>query len=127
VTTSAIRVTAAAASQLAVTTQPPSSVTVGQKFGLVVQALDAFGNPAASFNGSVTAILISSVPGATLGGKVSVTAVNGVATFSGLVLNKVGGPQTLKIRSGSLSAATTNPINVTPLASMTVGGPVVRA
>ena len=39
-TTSAITVTAATATQLVVTTQPPASVTAGSGFGLVVTAED---------------------------------------------------------------------------------------
>ena len=39
--------------------------------------------------------------------------VNGVATFSGLTLNKVGLGYTLKVTSGNLTSVTTNGINVT--------------
>ena len=50
-TTGAITVTAAAATQLVVTTQPPASVTAGSGFGLIVAAEDPFGNVDPSFAG----------------------------------------------------------------------------
>ena len=69
------------ADQLVVTTQPPSSITAGTPFGLVVKAEDAQGNVDTSFNGSIT---VTNAYGYTLGGTLTVKAVNGVATFSGL-------------------------------------------
>ena len=45
VTTSPFSVAAAAATQLAVTTEPSSIVTAGSGFGLVVTAEDPYGNP----------------------------------------------------------------------------------
>jgi hypothetical protein len=51
--------------------------------------------------------------GATLGGTLTVTASQGVATFSGLTINKVGSGSTLQVASSGLSPAVTNAINVT--------------
>ena len=82
--------TAATATQLVVTTQPPASVTAGSGFGLVVTAEDAFGNVDPTFTGSVTLALANNPGGATLGGTLAVNASAGVATFSGLTLNKAG-------------------------------------
>ena len=45
------------------------------------------------------------------------TASAGVAAFSTLTLNKVGSKYTLKASSGSLTAATTSDIAVTPAAA----------
>ena len=72
--------------QLVVTTQPPSTITAGSSFGLVVKAEDGLGNVDTNFNGSVS---VDSEDGYPLGGTLTVTAVNGVATFSGLTKTKV--------------------------------------
>ena len=48
------------------------------------------------YNGSVTIALANNPGGSTLGGTLTVPAVNGVATFSGLTLNKAGTGYTLK-------------------------------
>ncbi len=77
---------AVVASRLVITTQPPSTVTAGAPFGLVVKAEDGLGNVDASFNGTVT--LSDFQPDHTLGGTAAVTAVGGVATFSGLTLDQ---------------------------------------
>ncbi len=115
-TTTPINVTAAAASKLIVTTQPPSSVTAGSSFGLTITAEDQYGNLATSFNSTVTIALGSNPGSSTLGGILTVTAVNGVATFSKLTLNKVGTGYTLKA-TGSPATATTSGINVTAAAA----------
>ena len=112
-TTSSIAVTPAAASKLVVTTQPPSSVTAGIGFGLKVTADDNYGNVATSFTGGVAIALGSNPGGSTLGGTLTVKAVNGVASFSNLTLNKVGSGYTLKVSASGLTGTTTRPFNVT--------------
>jgi streptogramin lyase len=106
-----------ATSQLVVTQQPPSSVTAGSSFGLTVQAQDSSGNLLSSFNGTVTVALASNPGGATLGGTVTATAVNGVATFSGLTLTKAASGYTLVVSGGGLAESMTNALNVTPAAA----------
>ena len=108
---------AAYKSQSVVTTQPPTSVIAGQGFGLTIKVGDGFGDVVTSYNGSVTIALGSNPGGGTLGGTLTVTAVDGIATFSGLTLNKVGSGYTLKVSGGSLTAATTRDIAVTPAAA----------
>jgi hypothetical protein len=100
--------------QLVVTTQPPSAIAAGSRFGLVVKAEDDSGNVATSFTGSVTVALFDNPGGSTLGGMVHVTAVNGVATFSGLTLDQPGTGYTLQATGGGLTAATTTPFDVQP-------------
>jgi hypothetical protein len=88
-----------------VTTQPPSNVNAGQGFGLVVRA-EIGSTVDSSFNGHVTVFLASVPPGAPTtfsGGQVTVTAVNGVATFSGLTL-QYGGDYTLQLVSSGTNA-----------------------
>src|SRR5207302_6413423 len=50
-------------------------------------------------------------------GTTSVAAVNGVATFAGLTLNKAAAGYTLQVSSGSLTPSTTNPITVNAAAA----------
>ena len=100
-TTSPIDVAAAPATQLAITIQPPATVTAGSGFGLVVSAEDAFGNVDPTFGGNVTVALLNNLGGGTLGGTTTVTASNGVATFANLILDKAAAGDTLQAFSGS--------------------------
>jgi len=104
------------ATQLVVSSQPPSSVTAGSGFGLVVTAKDSFGTVDTSFNGSVTLALANNPSGGTLGGTLTVTAVNGVATFAALTLNQAAQSYSLSATSSGLSAAGTTFFNVNPAA-----------
>jgi Ca2+-binding RTX toxin-like protein len=113
-TTGAFTVSAAEATQLAVTTPPPNPVAAGHGFGLTVSAEDAFGNLDPTFNGAVTLALQNNPGSATLGGTLTVNAVNGAAAFTGLTLNQPGIGYTLQ--------ATTNPLNGTTTAAINVAG-----
>jgi hypothetical protein len=116
-TTTGFDVTPAAASRLVVATQPPSRVTAGAGFGLTIKVEDRFGNVVTSFTGTVSLALAKNPGGSTLGGTVTVTVINGVATFSGLTLRKAGSGYTLTASSGGLTAATTSGVTVTPAAA----------
>ncbi len=105
-TTGLFSVTAGTATHLAVTTQPPSNVNAGSAFGLVVTALDAYGNMATSFTGKVTLSLASNPGLGTLTGQVTVQAVAGVATFTNVLLNNPGMGYILKAKSGLLTTQT---------------------
>ncbi len=102
-TSNSITIVAAPASQWVIATQPPASLTAGVAFGLVVTAEDSFGNVDPSYNGSVSLALAANPAGATLGGAVTQSASAGVASFTGLTLNKAGGPASLNA-SGSGTA-----------------------
>jgi len=65
-------------------------VTVGASFGLAVTAEDSFGNVALSFQDSVKLALSGNPGDATLGGTLTATGGQGVATFSGLTLDQLG-------------------------------------
>jgi hypothetical protein len=99
-------------SQLAITRQPPARVAEGRAFGLKVAVEDRFGDVITNFNGSVTIAIGNNPGGATLGGKRTVTVVNGIATFSDLRLNKLGIGYTLQASSAGLAAATTRGFRV---------------
>ena len=96
--------------QLVVTTQPPSAITAGSPFGLVVTAEDGLGNIDTSFNGSVT---VNDVYGYRLGGTLTIQAVDGVATFSGLTQDTAGA-QFLEASSSGLPTASAGYFYVTP-------------
>jgi hypothetical protein len=89
--------------QLAVSGQP-ASVTSGVPFALQVRAEDASGNLAAGYDGAITMVVASGPGGASLGGRVTVNAVNGIATFSGLDLGPAG-TYTLQATASGLGAA----------------------
>ncbi|MDR3637598.1 MAG: hypothetical protein P4L84_27580 [Isosphaeraceae bacterium] len=111
--TSGFNVTAAPATQLVVTTEPPASVVAGASFGLVVEAEDGSGDLDTSYNGPVTVALATNPGGATLASTLTVNASAGVASFTGLSLDKAGAGYTLGVTSGSLAFATTNAVTVT--------------
>ena len=58
-------------------------------------------------------MLANNPTGATLGGTLTVTASQGVATFANLTINKIGSGYTLRVSSSGLTSATSNPISVT--------------
>jgi hypothetical protein len=111
-TTLPVAVTAAAASQLVVTTPPPPRVTAGNGFGLLVEAEDPFGNLARSFTGPIALTLANAAAGAALAGTPSLHAESGMATFSGLMVNKSGTGDTIEASSADLTDATSGPITV---------------
>ncbi len=102
-----------APAKLLIMNQPPTVVTVGDNFGLVVEAVDSHGIVDTNFNGLVSMTLAANPVHGTLGGVVTVRAVNGIATVSGLTLNKAGAGFTLKASCGSVPAATTRVFTVT--------------
>lgn len=99
--------------RLVVTTPPPATVGVNKTFGFAVSAEDSFGTVDPNFTSGVTIGIASGPSGASLGGTRTQSAVGGVATFSGLTLNKVGnGYNLFAATSGDLQAAIAGPIDV---------------
>ena len=113
VTTSAITVTPASATQLVITQQPPATVQVNKSFTLKASIEDQYGNVVTTASGTVSVAFANNPTGATLGGTTSVTASQGVASFTNLTINKIGDGYTLQVSSSGLTSATSNPINVT--------------
>ena len=101
------------ANQIAVTSQPPSSVIVGDSFGIVVAAENSAGGVDPAFNGTLTISLDSNPSGAILGGTLTATAFHGVAVFDGLTLNQLGSGYTIQITSSSFPSITTDSFDVT--------------
>src|SRR5204862_6586976 len=106
VTSTPFDITPGAATQLAFTVQPSTTVA-GAAISPAVQvsALDAAGNPVPGFTGSVTVALGTNPGGATLGGTTTVAAVNGVASFSPLTLDKTGTGYALTATAAGLNQA----------------------
>ena len=78
-------------------------MTAGSGFGLQAAIEDAYGNVETGDNNDVvTAALASNPTGATLGGTLSATVSQGVATFSGLTLTKAAAGYTLGVSSSGL-------------------------
>ena len=107
----------AAATQLLITTEPPSTVAAGSQFSFVVTAEDQYGNVATSFNGNESITVATGPAGGVLTGTTNATASNGVATISGLILQTAGSNYTLQVSSPGLTSTTTTAIKVTPLAA----------
>lgn len=82
---------------LAFTTQPPASTAAATPFSPqpVVALQDASGNVDASYAGTVTLAIGTNPGGGTLAGTAVVAASAGVATFSGLSIDKAGAGYTL--------------------------------
>ncbi|MDG3008179.1 hypothetical protein [Paludisphaera mucosa] len=106
----------AVASQLVVTAQPHGSVVAGSDFEVTVAAEDLFGNVDGTFRGAVAVALAGNPGGTALGGVLTATAQDGVATFSGLTLDRIGSGYTLSIAGGGLIPATTRAFDVVPAA-----------
>ena len=106
--------TYATANHIAVTSEPPSSVIVGDSFGIVVSAENPAGGVDPAFSGTLTISLDANHPGATLGGTLTATADHGVAVFYPLTLNQAGSGYTIQVTSSTFSSITTNSFDATP-------------
>jgi hypothetical protein len=122
-TTAAFSVTGGAATHLVVSVPPPGSVSTASNFGLSVAAEDALGNVDPGFHGNVTIALSSDPGGAALGGLLTTAAVNGIATFSGLTLDRAGSGYVLQANAVGLTSASTLAFAVTPPAPSPVPAP----
>jgi hypothetical protein len=112
-TTVTFAITPGAATQLVFTTQPTNTPAGSTITAVQVTARDGLGNTDTSFTGTVT-VAIGTNPGSgTLSGTTSLAAVHGVATFSGLSIDKSGTGYTLTAASTGLSGATSSAFNIT--------------
>ena len=97
---------AVVASKLVVQTGPVSSKAGAVLPAITVAGQDAGGNTITTFTGDVGVAIGTNAGGATLAGTTTVKAVNGVATFSDLKLNRPGTGYTLVFSSSGLASAT---------------------
>lgn len=105
-TTAAFRITAAAASRLAILSQPTVGVDAGVTFAVDVEARDAFGNRDSSFTGNATIAVRSGAVGATLGGVTTRAMVAGGVSFTALTLDRAGTYE-LEVSAPGLTTAVT--------------------
>ena len=98
--------------RLAIAVQPPASMIAGSAFSVTVAVLDGAGNTITNYDAGVAISLDNNPGAATLGGRLTATVSNGVATFTGLTLNKPGAGYTLRVSGGSLAPVTTVAFNV---------------
>jgi hypothetical protein len=95
----------------------PVTTPAGQTFVVMVAAQDASNNTDTTFNGAVTLAIKfgTGSPRATLGGTVTVNAVNGVADFSGQGLNivKAASGYILTASASGLAGAESQPFDIT--------------
>jgi len=110
---SAFVVSAAAATQL-VYAQQPSNAVAGQAVAPAITLLveDAFNNVVTTSSANVALALNANPGGAALSGGGSVAALNGVATFAGVSLDKAGSGYTLDATSTGLNTATSNAFDI---------------
>ena len=82
--------------------QQPTDTPAGQTISpVVVEVVDQFGNVEASDNSDTITLSIGTNPsGGTLSGTLSLTVVNGVATFTDLTIDMAGGGYTLHASAG---------------------------
>jgi len=89
-------------------TQAPVNTRAGATItpGVKVAIQDAAGNTVSSAQDAVTLAIGANPAGGTLSGTLTVAAVNGVATFPDLMIDKAGNGYTLTAAAGGLSGAT---------------------
>ena len=114
----ALTISPAAADHLAYT-QQPASANAGATLGTIkVAILDSFGNQTSATTSVTLAIKAGTGdPAATLSGTTTVAAVAGVATFSGLSIDKAAAGYKLTATDGALTAADSNALTVSPAAA----------
>src|SRR5438876_1110565 len=119
-TSPAFSVMPAPASVLAFTVQPTDAMQGSAIKPVQVTAYDALGNTATDFTGTIRVALEPASNGGTLSGGTPINAVNGIATFPSLSVDKTGNGYTLRATASQLTAATSNSFAVTPPPSVSL-------
>src|SRR5271157_4458049 len=111
-------VSPAGAYKLVIQTPPSATAKAGQRFATqpVIYEEDRFGNLETGDNLSVVTVALNSGSGP-LQGTTTATVANGVAAFTNLA-DSIAETITLRFTSGSLNAAVTSPISITPPVSL---------
>jgi len=96
--------------------QQPTDTAAGQMISpaLMVAVVDQFGNVVRSDNTDMVTLTIGSNPsGGTLSSTLTVTVVNGIATFSDLSIDLAGMGYTLHANTAGLTDAESDPFSIT--------------
>jgi hypothetical protein len=110
----AFTISPAAPAALAFSAQPTTAVAGAAISPPVqVQVRDAYGNLVTSSSASISLALETNPGGGTLGGTTTVTAINGVSTFSNLAINRAGVGYSLRATSSGLSPAVSGAFDIT--------------
>jgi hypothetical protein len=113
-TSTTIVVSVGPATKLAFTAQPSNTVAGGTITpSVTISVEDAGGNVVTSSTASIIMAIGNNAGGGTLSGTTTVAAVNGVATFNTLSINKTGTGYTLSATSSPLTASTSAAFNIT--------------
>jgi hypothetical protein len=105
----------AAPAKLAFAIQPGATTAGVPMAPVVVVAIeDAAGNRVTSETRNVTLVIEAGAGGGTVGGPMTVSAVDGVAAFSNLRITRAGTGYTLKAMATGLAAAESVPFDITP-------------
>ena len=86
-----------------------------------VTAQNNLGATVTEFTGDITVEIGNNPGGGALSGTVTVTAVNGVATFSDLNIVLVGSGYTLEATAGPLDASPSSPFDIEPADALSLG------
>ena len=102
--------------QLAFTAQPVGPYQAGAAINAVPQVAvqDVNGQTVTTSTAAITIAIGTNPGGGTLSGTLTQNAVNGVATFAGLSIDKVGTGYTLAATSAGLTGATSDTFNIIP-------------
>ncbi|HUL49677.1 MAG TPA: hypothetical protein VLT79_06690 [Gemmatimonadales bacterium] len=99
--------------RLTFTTQPGGvAATTAFSPAIVVAVQDTLGNVLANATNTVTLAIGTNPTGGTIAGTVSVAAVNGIATFGNVKLNRKGSGYTLTAATSGFISATSAPFNI---------------
>src|SRR5262245_12267103 len=111
--TDTVTVAPAAASSLAFSVQPSTTVAMRAIAPAVqVTARDAFGNRATGFTGTVSMAIGTNPVGGSLAGTLAAVADTGVATFSNLRIDEAAAGYTLAATSGALAQGTSQTFTI---------------
>lgn len=103
-------------------TQPPQITAAGASFSPSIQVAiqDAGGNTVTSATNAVTLAIGANPAGGTLSGTVTVNAVNGVASFANVSIDKTGSGYTLLASADGLTGAESPAFDIVPVQVATV-------
>lgn len=103
-----------AANRLAFTVQPDSTIAGSPISEFEVTVRDSLGNPVKSFTGDITVTIETNAGGGTLSGTHTVAAVEGVATFSDLSIDKAGSGYRLEATATGLLSVRSRAFSIVP-------------
>ena len=91
----------------------PGDATAGAAWSIQVSARDSLGNTFTDFTAEVTLAIATNPAGGTLSGTLTVAAIAGVATFSGLTIDRSGAGYALAATASGAAAGSSASFDVT--------------